>query len=362
MIFQNEKIVFLVLLAPIIGWWLWRFFEKRAEAREKFAENKLWNIIAPRERHWVATTRIILISLAFACIFLALARPKGGEIETETSGEGIEIFFLMDLSKSMLVEDVGASRILVQKKVAEAIIKSNPQDKIGIIGFTGEPFIICPLTLDHSTLLTFLDTTEVDENSINPGTAYGDAIELALRRFQGKEGRAIVLFSDGENNKGAKPEKAARDALRENVKIFSMGIGTETGARLFDRDFFQRPVPRTYHGDPVIVKLDKAALKQIASITNGKSYFIESVQNAQNVFVDFDRSAKAIFKSGMLSRKRELAGYFMFVAAVLMIADFLINTYRLIPRKHSDIPSFALNNNSRRKKEEKRREAAKTVK
>ena len=362
MIFQNDKLIFLVLLAPVIGWWLWRFFEKRMESRRRFAEDKLWNLIAPREHRWVPITRIMLMSLAFACLFVAVARPKGGQIQEETSSTGIEIFFLMDLSKSMMVEDVGASRILIQKKVAEAIIKSNPNDKVGIIGFTGEPYVICPLTLDHATLLTFLENVDVDENSIHPGTGYGDAIELAIRRFQGTEGRAIVLFSDGENNKGVRPEKAARDALREAVKIFSIGIGTETGTRLFERDFFQRPVPRTYRGEPVIVKLDKASLKEVASITNGKSYFIESVRGAQDVFVDFDRSAKAIFKSGLSTHKKELAGYFIFVAALLMIGDSLVSTFRLIPRKRPDIPSFVSNNNARRKKEKTSKVTAESTK
>ena len=350
MIFQNDKLLILVLLAPVIGWWLWRFFMKRAESRSRFAEGKLWDIIAPKEYSWIPMTRIILLTIAFACIFLALARPKGGEIEEETSSEGIEIFFLLDLSKSMIVDDIGASRMLVQKKVAEAVIKSNPHDKIGLIGFTGESYVICPLTLDHGTLLTFLENVDIDEGAIHPGTGYGDAIELALRRFQGKEGRAIILFSDGENNKGMRPEKAARDALREGVKIFSIGIGTESGSRLFERDFFQRPVPKTYRGEPVIVKLDKSALKEVASITNGKSYFIESVNNAQDVFVDLDRSSKAIFKSGLSTRKKELAGYFLFAAALLMIGDFILNLYRLAPRKRPEPPSFASNNNNRKRK------------
>ena len=350
MIFQNERLLILLLLVPLTAWWLWLFFRKRAESRSRFAETPLWRLIAPQELPWVRLTRIILITLALFCLLIAVVRPKGGEIATEASSEGIDIYLLIDLSKSMTAEDVGASRFMVQQKIAEAIVNSNPSDRIGLIGFTGQPYVICPLTLDHGTLLTFLDSTTVDENSPNPGTGYGDAIELALKRFQGDKGRAILLFTDGENNKGTNPSKAARDALRDGVKIFTVGIGTENGARLLERDFFNRPIPRTYRGEPVIVKLDKGTLKEIASITNAKSYFVESVNNARDVFVDFDRSAKAIFKSGMSRLKKELAGYFLLAAAILLIIDFVIDRFRLIPRKRIDAALLTgANSNSRKK-------------
>jgi len=350
MMFQNERLLILLFLVPVTAWWLWLFFKKRAESRRKFADTALWRLIAPQERPWAGTIRIILITLALACLLIAAARPKGGEIEMETSSEGIDIYILLDLSKSMLVEDVGASRFIIEQKIAEAVIKSNPHDRIGIIGFTGEPYVICPLTLDQDTLLTFLDATSIDENSPTPGTGYGDAIELALKRFQSDKGRAILLFTDGENNKGTNPSKASRDALRDGVKIFAVGIGTENGTRLMERDFFNRPMPRTYRGEPVIVKLDKGALKDVAGISNGKAYFVESVENAREVFVDFDRSAKTIFKSSLARFKKELAGYFLFTAAILLIMDFIFDKFRLIPRKRPDAASLtSANSNSKRK-------------
>ncbi|MCD6216715.1 VWA domain-containing protein [bacterium] len=349
MIFQNENLLYLLLLVPIAVWWILRFYKLRARSRNKFADDKLWRIIAPSERKWVPLARTILIALALACLLLALARPKGGEIEMESTSEGIDIYLILDMSKSMIVEDVGASRFIVQKKVSEAIVKSHPHDRIGIIGFTGEPYVICPLTLDHGTLLTFLDGVRIDRSSSSPGTGYGDAVTLALTRFEGEHGRAIVLFTDGENNKGSTPTKAAREALRDGVRIYAIGIGTEEGTRLFERDFFNRLIPRSYKNQPVIVKLDKSTLKKIADITHGKAFFIEKLSDANAVFLKFDRSSKAEFKSGLMTRKEELAHWFLAIAALLLIADFLVDRFRLIPR--GDPQKLWLTNNNKKKRE-----------
>lgn len=349
MMFQNENLLYLLILVPAAIWWICRFYKLRTQSRNKFADTKLLKMIAPSERRWVPVVRTILIALALTCLLLALARPKGGEIEMESTSEGIDIYLVLDMSKSMIVEDVGASRFIVQKKVSEAIINSHPNDRIGIIGFTGEPYVICPLTLDHSTLLTFLNAVRIDESSSSPGTGYGNAITLALTRFEGEHGRAIVLFTDGENNKGTNPAKSARDALRDGVRIYTIGIGTEEGARLFERDFFSRPVPRTYKNQPVIVKLDKSTLKEVANITHGKAFFIEELSDANTVFLKFDRTSKAEFKSGLMTRKEEMAHWFLIIASILLIADFLVDRFRLIPR--GDPQKLWLNNNNKKKHE-----------
>lgn len=354
MIFENQQYLYLVILAPVIGAWLVFFFRRRAIVRHRFADDELLNMIAPVQRPWVPYVRVLLITLAVFLIVLAFARPKGGMIEFQTTAEGIDIMLVLDLSKSMVVEDVGMeegvnrSRMFYQKEIAKAIIESHPYDRIGIIGFTGEPFIICPLTLDHATVLTFLDSVNVVRSSQNPGTAIGDALQLALNRFEGEHGRAIVLFTDGENNKGSQPVKAARDAVRENIRIYTIGIGTENGTRLFDVDDMFRVVPRTFKNEPVIVKLDKTTLKEIASIANGKSYFVETFMDAKDVFVDFDRTSKAQFKSGVLTRKEDQAHLFILFAILLLTADFVIDKFRLMPR--SDPAKLWIESQNARKK------------
>ncbi|MFH1514173.1 MAG: VWA domain-containing protein [bacterium] len=332
MVFQNTQLFYLLFLIPVLAWWVWRFYMHRKKSRDKFADEKLLKLIAPTERKWVPAIRIILIALILASMIFALARPKGGEIRTEATSEGIDIYLILDLSKSMIVEDVGASRFIIQKKISEAIVKNHPDDRIGIIGFTGEPYTICPLTLDHATLLTFLDGLNIDQSSSSPGTGFGDAITLALSRFEGEYGRVIVLFSDGENNKGSKPVKAAKDALTQGVRIYPIGIGTEQGTRLFERDYFNRAIPRTYQNEPVVVKLDKSTLNDLAKASGGKAYFVERLEDANKVFLNFENVTKIEFKSGMMTHKADLAHWFLLAAALLLILDFLVDRYRLIPR------------------------------
>jgi Ca-activated chloride channel family protein len=335
MIFLYDQYLFLLFLVPILGWWLWRYYNTRSASQARFAQKPLIALISPTERKWVPYARTALILIAMTCLLIAVARPKGGEMQIEARSQGIDIYMLLDLSKSMVVEDVGMSRMSLQKAIAKAIIDSHPNDRIGIIGFTGEPYVVCPLTLDHATLETFLETLNVDVGSSSPGTGYGDAIKLALTRFDPKAdyGRAIVLFSDGENNKGTKPAKAARDALKEGVRIYPIGIGTTEGARLFELDFFRRPIAKTYNNEPVYVKLDKATLGETANISNGKAFFVENVQEAQKVFLKFDRTSETEFKAGLSTQKEDLAHWFLFISALMLIADFVIDRFRLIPRK-----------------------------
>jgi Ca-activated chloride channel family protein len=335
MIFLYDKYLFLLILVPVLGWWLGRYYIVRKANQAKFAEKPLIALISPTERKWVPYARTALILIAMTCLLLAIARPKGGEMQIEARSQGIDIYLLLDTSKSMVVEDVGMSRMNLQKAVAKAIIETHPNDRIGIIGFTGEPYVVCPLTLDHATLTTFLDNVNVDAGSSSPGTGYGDAIKLALTRFDKKAdyGRAIVLFSDGENNKGTKPAKAARDALTAGVRVYPIGIGTTEGARLFELDFFRRPIAKTYNNEPVYVKLDKGTLNDVANISNGKAFFVENVADAQKVFLKFDRTSQAEFKAGLSTQKEDLAQWFLLIAALMMIADFVIDRLRLIPRK-----------------------------
>lgn len=335
MIFLYDKYLFLLFLVPALGWWLWRYYNSRRISQNKFADKSLITIISPTERKWVPYARTALILIAMTCLLLAIARPKGGEMQIEGTSLGIDIYLLLDTSKSMVVEDVGMSRMSLQKAIAKAIIETHPEDRIGIIGFTGEPYVVCPLTLDHSTLTTFLDSVEVDVGSSSPGTGFGDAIKLALTRFDPKAdyGRAIVLFSDGENNKGTKPAKAARDSLTAGVRIYPIGIGTTEGARLFELDFFRRPIAKTYNNEPVYVKLDKGTLDDVANISNGKAFFVENVESAQKVFLKFDRTSQTEFKAGLSTQKEDLAHWFLFIAVLMLIADFIIDRFRLIPRK-----------------------------
>lgn len=332
MVFQYTHLFNFLFLIPVLLWWIWRFYMRRKKSRERFADEKLLKLIAPTERKWVPAVRMILIALILASMIFALARPKGGEIETEATSEGIDIYLILDMSKSMIVEDVGASRFIIQKKISEAIVKNHPDDRIGIIGFTGEPYVICPLTLDHSTLLTFLDGLRIDKSSSSPGTGFGDAIILALKRFEGEHGRVIVLFSDGENNKGSKPIKAAKEAFSNGIRIYPIGIGTEEGTRLFERDVFNRPIARTYQNEPVFVRLDKSTLNGIAKASGGKAYFVQKVEDANKVYLNFENAAKTEFKSGMMTHKADLAHWFLLAAALLLILDFLVDRYRLIPR------------------------------
>ncbi|HYE76910.1 MAG TPA: VWA domain-containing protein [bacterium] len=322
----------LLVLVPAVVVLLLLTQRRRKEAQARFADPALLQAIAPQERPAMAVAHVVLLGLALLLVVVGLARPKGGVIEEATSGEGIDIVFALDISKSMQVDDVYPSRFRVMKGMARALIDQNPNDRVGIVAFAGEAFVQCPLTLDHITAKSFVDALTFEPN-IRQGTAIGDAILTALDRFDSDNSRVLILFTDGESNKGADPIAAARKAADRGIKIYTVGIGSETGTTLLEQQdsIFGTTQPRTRGGQPVIVKLDTKTLEQIAKITGGASITITDEGDISRAFLQLDKSSKQEFASGTRQVRAELAPFFFLAAAVLLGLDFLVELYRVSP-------------------------------
>ncbi|MCB9671933.1 MAG: VWA domain-containing protein [Alphaproteobacteria bacterium] len=219
---------------------------------------------------------LVLRTLAAASIVVALARPQLGWTTTDAEASGVDIVLAVDVSSSMRAEDMagaGVDRLDVVKAVLDGFIEARPNDRIGLVAFAGDPWLVSPLTLDHAWLRKNLERVQI--GMVEDGTAIGSAIASGVARLQDTDARSrlLVLLTDGANNAGSiQPELAAEAAAALGVEVYTVGVGSET----------PRPTRITdANGRPQVVELGVEAdtLRAIAEKT-GAAYFHASDANA----------------------------------------------------------------------------------
>ena len=214
--------------------------------------------------------RALLLLLALVCGIIATATPRFGYYDERVFRTGVDVFILLDVSRSMLAEDVVPNRLDRAKSDIQDLLNRIAGDRVGLIAFAGKPIIKVPLTTDQGFYLQVLRS--VDTNSApRGGTAIGDAIRLALRAMPPEAGReqAIVLITDGEDQ-DSMPLEAAKDAAEQQVRILTIGLGNPTdGGRIPIRDRLGNVTYLKHDGQEVWSKMDETTLREIARLTEG---------------------------------------------------------------------------------------------
>lgn len=248
-----------------------------------------------------------LLLLALALLIVALARPRQGKTISQVRASGIDIMIALDVSGSMEAEDftIGgerASRVEVVKKVTQKFIEGRPNDRIGIICFAGRPYLVSPLTLDHSWLLQNLERVRL--GLVEDGTAIGSAIASSVNRLQGRDSksRITVLLTDGDNNSGKVPPITAAEAAKAlGIKVYTIGAGTKGFAPMPVRDMFGRKVYRN-----VKVDVDEDTLNKIAEITGARFYRATDTKTLTQIFEQIDTLEKSTVEMNQYTQYREL--------------------------------------------------------
>ena len=277
-----------------------------------------------------------LLFLALALLVVALARPQKGKTLAQVEASGIDIMLLLDVSGSMQAEDftIGnqpASRISVVKKVTEQFIEQRPNDRLGIVAFAGRPYLVSPLTLDHSWLLQNMDRVRI--GLVEDGTAIGSAIASAANRLRGDKNaksRVIILLTDGDNNAGKiSPTTAAEAARAIGARIYTIGAGSDGMAQMptGQRDMFGRMI---YQPVP---PLDSAALKQIAQIGNGQFFRATDTRSLEGIYKQIDALEKSSFEMKQYRQYRDLFPWFLAAGAGLLLVQTLLaqTVWRKLP-------------------------------
>ena len=242
----------------------------KRNAQNKFADKHLLNKLAPNRSLFKSILKIITLSLAFVCLTIALVNPKiGTKLET-VKREGVDIVFAVDVSKSMLAEDIAPNRLEKSKQLVTQIINNLASDRIGIIAYAGKAFPQLPITTDYASAKMFLQNMNTDMLS-SQGTAINEAINLAKTYFDDEEqtNRVLIIISDGEDHSEASVQ-VAEEANEEGIKIFTIGVGNEKGGPIpIKRNGVVLNYKKDKQGETVITRLNEATLKDIANEANG---------------------------------------------------------------------------------------------
>jgi len=282
MLILEDKIYFWFLLGIPLLILLWvsvAVWKKKTQ--RKFADAHLFPSLAPSLSTIKPILKVLVLCIAVACFSIALVNPKLGSKMETVKREGVDIVFALDVSKSMLAEDIAPNRIEKSKQVITQIINNLAGDRIGIIGYAGSAFPQIPITTDYASAKTFLRAMNTNMVS-SQGTATGDAIELAKGYYNDGNvlSRVLVIIGDGEDH-GSEFQAAAQAAAEEGIKIICIGIGTQKGGPIPIRDGKQQTYKKDQNGETVITKSSPETLQSIAEIGNG--IYIDGTNTAETV-------------------------------------------------------------------------------
>ncbi|MFP4474862.1 MAG: VWA domain-containing protein [Desulfatibacillaceae bacterium] len=318
MIFDRLWVLNFLWLAPLVVFVRVVVARRRRRALEAFAEADLLPRLAPLETRGRAVVRGVLYTLAFAMLVLAAAGPRWGEHYEEVRQKGVDIIVAVDVSRSMLVEDVKPNRLARARREVADLVNVVTGDRLGLVAFAGAAFLQCPLTLDYQALEMFLGQLSPDLIPV-PGTDLGDAIDIAVQGFSDESDtdRVILLLTDGEDNEGA-GLGAADKAAGQGVKIFVFGMGEPQGG----------PVPaaegggfeKDEQGNLVLSRLDERSLEEIAKRTGGE--YVRSTDgdlDLDRLYFEGikERTEEATLKTGKIVVHEQR--FFLFALAALLL-------------------------------------------
>jgi Ca-activated chloride channel family protein len=271
---------------------------------------------------------VVLRSLALSALIVALARPQSSSSSQNITTEGIDIVMALDISASMLAEDLKPNRIEAAKKVARDFIDQRPNDRIGLVVFSGESFTQCPMTTDHAVLKNLL--LNIQSGMLLDGTALGEGLATAVNRIRNSSAKSkvIILLTDGVNNIGAiAPETAGDIAQAFGIRVYTIGVGTE-GMAPYP---VQTPLGTQYQYMPV--QIDEAVLKNIASATGGKYFRATSTGELKTIYQDIDKLEKTRIDVTEFRHRAEEFYPFALVALVLLCLEFFLRQtiFRTLP-------------------------------
>ena len=267
----EEKIWFWVLaVIPVIIVLFLVLQIWRHRAQKKFADKQLLKRLSPNTSLFKSVLKIIILCLAFACLSIALVNPKVGTKLETVKREGVDVVFAVDVSKSMLAEDIAPNRLEKAKQLVTQIINNLASDRVGIIAYAGKAFPQLPITTDYGSAKMFLQSMNTDMLS-SQGTAIDEAIKLATTYFDDEEqtNRVLIIISDGEDH-GEEASSVAEQANEEGIRILTIGVGDVKGGPIPEkRNGVVINYKKDNQGETVITKLDEETLKNIASEANG---------------------------------------------------------------------------------------------
>lgn len=330
---QPAYFLLLLLIVPLILWYI--FLRDRYEPSLRVASTQAYRHLPFSWRTALVHAPFVLRLVVFTLIVIVLARPQTSDPRSESEVEGIDIMMAMDVSVSMLTQDLQPNRIEAAKAVGIEFISGRKNDNIGLTLFGGEAFTQCPMTTDHAALLSMFQNVSCDlqqHGIISDGTAIGMGLTNAVSRLSTSKApsKVVILITDGANNTGdISPLTAAEIAKKQGIRVYTIAVGKQGMVR--------QPVgilpDGSYYYATVKSDMDPATLRQIAETTGGLYYAADNNHKLRDIYKDIDRLERVKLKVNNYSKRYEAFMPFALAALIVFLFEILLRmTYlRRIP-------------------------------
>ena len=321
MTFANPGYLFLLLLLiPIIGWYIYELWKSDAsvqisDSTALAAQPKSWRV-------WLLHVPFVLRVAAVTLLSIALARPQLTNRWTSESTEGIDIMMALDISGTMLAEDLKPNRLEAAKSVAQDFVIARPNDQIGLVVFAGESFTQCPLTIDHAVLVNLFRSVEY--GMVEDGTAIGLGLANAVNRMKDSEtkSKVVILLTDGSNNRGdIDPQTAAEIAKTFGIRVYTVGVGSYGQARVP----VNTPLGKQYV--TMDSEFDESTLKRIAQTTGGQYFRATDNTSLKQIYEQIDQLEKTKLRVREYSKHTENFMPYLIAALICLLLEVLIRYF-----------------------------------
>ncbi len=306
----------MIVVFLMVFWW-----KKRTQ--RLFSDAVLLKKLAPNTSAFKASLKLTMLLFAVTFLIISLVNPKmGSKLET-VKREGVDVVFALDVSKSMLAEDIAPNRLEKAKQITSKIIDNLGSDRVGMIVYAGNSYPLIPITTDHAAANMFLQNANPEMVS-SQGTAISEALELAKTFFNDEEqtNRFLIIVSDGEDHQ-EETKEVAQNLINEGIKIFTIGIGTEKGGPIPMRlNGTMIGYKKDNQGETVITKRNSEILEDIADIGEGKYIEGNSTENAVNQISEIITNAqKSEFETKQFSDYKDQFQWFLAIAILFLLID-----------------------------------------
>jgi Ca-activated chloride channel family protein len=317
---------FLAVIPLLIVWYYFR--QRRFHADIRFSTTQAFENGHKSIKVYLYHGLFVLRLLVLALLIMAMARPQSSQRRQNVNIEGIDIVMALDISGSMLAEDFKPNRLEAAKDVAQDFIDGRPNDRMGLVVFSGESFTQCPLTTDHTVLLNLFK--DIHSGMIDDGTAIGDGLATAVNRLKESAAisKVIILLTDGINNMGSiDPVSAAEIAKLYGIRVYTIGVGSLGTAP------YPVKTPFGIQYQNVEVKIDEPMLRKIAEMTTGKYFRATDNEKLREIYQQIDKLEKSKIDVTEFRKKKEEFMPLVLIAALLFIFEIVLkNTvFRSIP-------------------------------
>ena len=324
--FDNPNFLYLTLIIPFLMLINFLYMSWRKRIQDSYSDSELLEIISPNRSNFKLNLKLILECLAVLLLSIGLANPKIGTELNSINREGVDIVFAIDVSKSMLAEDVAPNRLLRSKRIISEIINSLNSDRVGIVAYAAQAIPQVPLTTDFASVKNFLQIIDTDMLS-SQGTSIDSALNLAANFFDqnSETNRVLILLSDGEDHDDI-PESLINLIIENNINLISIGVGQDNGSTIPIKvngriDSYKKDS----NGEVVITKRNREILNKIASSSGGEYIDGNITEEAlENVKVKLDKIDKSEFETSQFVEYKQQFQIFILLALLFIIVDIFI--------------------------------------